>query len=183
MSVTFITGNDHKAKLLEKYLGVAVERVNIDLDELQSLDLHEITEHKVRQAYERVQKPVLVEDVSLKFAALGNLPGPLIKWFLEELRVEGILVLLKHYEDRGATAQVTYAYFDGQNLQFFDGVIYDTISEKPRGEDFGWNPIFIPNGSGKTYAEMNDEDLMEFGLRNNTVFPEIKKFLLNLDKA
>ena len=46
----------------------------IDLDEIQSLDLREIVEHKVRQAYEKIKKPVLVEDTSLRFEALGKLP-------------------------------------------------------------------------------------------------------------
>lgn len=46
----------------------------IDLDEIQSLDLREIVEHKVRQAFEKTGKPVLVEDTSLRFEALGNLP-------------------------------------------------------------------------------------------------------------
>ena len=42
----------------------------LDLDEIQSLDLRTVVEHKVRQAYELVKKPVLVEDTSLQFEAL-----------------------------------------------------------------------------------------------------------------
>lgn len=46
----------------------------IDQGEIQSLDLREIVEHKARQAYEKLHKPVLVEDTSLMFTALGKLP-------------------------------------------------------------------------------------------------------------
>ena len=73
-SITFITGNKKKADYLAKYLGLEVLHEKVDLDELQSLDLREIVEHKVRQAYEKVGKPVIVEDVSLTFTALGRLP-------------------------------------------------------------------------------------------------------------
>ena len=53
-SITFITGNQKKADYLARYLGFPIEHQKIDLDEIQSLDLREIVEHKVKQAYEKV---------------------------------------------------------------------------------------------------------------------------------
>lgn len=88
--ITFITGNPKKAEYLEKYLGFPIEHIKLDLDELQSLDLYEIVEHKVRQAYAKIGKPVLVEDASLEFSAFGRLPGTFIKFFLEEMSEETI---------------------------------------------------------------------------------------------
>ena len=81
--VTFITGNQAKADYLAKYLEHPVEHVKLELDEIQSLDLKEIVEHKVRQAYEKIKKPILVEDVGLYCEALGGLPGSFIKFFVE----------------------------------------------------------------------------------------------------
>jgi XTP/dITP diphosphohydrolase len=78
MKVTFITGNPKKAEFLAKFLGFPVEHKKLDLDELQSLDLEEITEHKARQAYETVGGPVLVEDVGVVIHSMGKLPGPFI---------------------------------------------------------------------------------------------------------
>lgn len=72
--ITFITGNQKKAEYLAKYLHFPVGYQKINLDEIQSLDLREIVEHKVRQAYEIIKTPVLVEDVSLEFTALGRIP-------------------------------------------------------------------------------------------------------------
>jgi inosine/xanthosine triphosphate pyrophosphatase family protein len=72
--ITFITGNQKKADLLIRYLGFPIEHEKIELDEIQSLDLESIIEHKVRQAYEKTQKPVIVEDISLEFRAFGRLP-------------------------------------------------------------------------------------------------------------
>lgn len=89
--ITFITGNQYKADYLAKYLGLPVKHVKLDLDEIQSLDLKEIVEHKVRQAFDKLNMPVIVEDVSLEFEALGSLPGPssnfLWRMFLSRLSV------------------------------------------------------------------------------------------------
>lgn len=77
-NVVFVTGNQKKAEYLSNYLGHPVDHQKIELEELQSLDLRDIVRHKVHQAYAAVQRPVIVEDVSLEFAALGRLPGPFI---------------------------------------------------------------------------------------------------------
>ena len=181
MSVTFITGNKHKAELLERYLGLDILHTKLDLDEIQSFDLHKISEHKARQAYKKIKKPVLVEDVALEFKALGKLPGPYIKWFEQEIGLEDICRLLDSFASREAIAKVCFAYFDGKNLKFFDGQMAGKITPEPKGTGFGWNPIFISQGSDKTFAELYDEDKAHFSLRATTVFPQIKKFLSSLD--
>src|SRR5690242_16126421 len=98
-ALTFVTSNPGKAKQLGQYLDVPVVQKAIDLIEIQSLDGAEIIEHKAREAYRLLRSPVLVEDASLQFLALGKLPGPLIKWFLEELGTAGLCRLLNGYED------------------------------------------------------------------------------------
>jgi non-canonical purine NTP pyrophosphatase (RdgB/HAM1 family) len=154
----FITGNQKKADYLSKYLGHPVEHVKIDVDEIQSLDLKEIVQHKVRQAYAAVQKPVLVEDVALEFKALGKLPGTFIKYFIEELSFEQICELLNG-KDRSATARCVFGYFDGNDEHYFEGILSGTIAEKPAGTGgFGFDPIFIPDGYTVTRAEMSEED-------------------------
>ena len=176
--LTFITGNQNKADFLAKWLGVELAHQKVAMDELQSMDSHVIAEHKARQAYDIVQKPVLVEDVSLVFHAFGKLPGPLIKWFIEEMSMQQICDLLEKFDDRSATAGVCYCLFDGSELKFFDGSVEGAIADAPRGNGgFGFDPIFVPNGSTKTYSEMNDEELDTFALRTTTVFPQLREFL------
>jgi len=178
---TFITGNQRKADYLAQYLGGQIDHLKLNLDELQSLDLYEIVEHKVKQAYAIVKKPVIVEDVSLVFDALGKLPGPLIKWFLEELKVDGLCKNLDNYEDRSATAQILFAYYDGQEIKYFYGESRGTVATKPRGDfGFGWNAVFIPEGSDKTFAEMPDKELAPFSHRAKAV-EKLKAFLTTLE--
>lgn len=184
MDVVFITGNQQKVDFLNKYLGLDIEHKKLDLDEIQSLDLNKVTEHKVRQAYELVGRPVLVEDVAFSLKAMGRLPGTLIKWFLEELDVEGICRLADMYGDRRAIAEVCYAYFDGKTLRFFDGKLEGTVAKKPRSDDgFGWNRVFIPAGQTKANSEMVEEEILKYSVRTATVYPRLKKFLKLIDKT
>jgi non-canonical purine NTP pyrophosphatase (RdgB/HAM1 family) len=93
-SIIFITGNQKKADNLSRLIGIPVDHIKLDLDEIQSLNLREVVEHKARQAYAKVQKPIIVEDVALEFEALGRIPGTFIKFFIEEMSLEDICRLL-----------------------------------------------------------------------------------------
>lgn len=156
--VTFITGNQSKADYLAKYLGMPVQHRKIDLDEIQSLDLHEIVEHKVRQAFQLTKSPVIVEDVSLEFAALGRLPGPFIKFFVEELDLQDLCDLTIG-KNSNATARCTFGYYDGVALKLFDGALSGTIAPHPAGsKGFGWDQIFIPDGYSVTRASLSEAD-------------------------
>lgn len=168
---------------MAKWLGMPVPHQKVALDELQSLDIHEIVEHKARQAYTVIGKPVLVEDSALVFHALGKLPGPYIKWFLEELSLERICQLLRDDDNRSATVTVSFCWFDGVTIQFFDGALDGRISAEPRGVGgFGFDPIFIPDGSEHTYAEMGDEEINRYSIRVVKLFPQLRDFLQSLDK-
>jgi non-canonical purine NTP pyrophosphatase (RdgB/HAM1 family) len=175
--MTFVTGNKAKAEQLSRYLDVPVLHEKIDLDEIQSLDLREVVEHKVKEAYRHLGKPVLIEDVSLSFTGLGRLPGPLIKWFLQELGNEGLCTLLLPKDDRRAEAHCMFAYYDGKLLKTFSGIRQGCIAPVPRGEaGFGWDPIFIPEGAEKTWAEMDKNEQSTFSMRR-LALEQVKVFL------
>ena len=153
--ITFVSGNLSKVKLTEHYFPYPLQHRKIDLTEIQSFDLREIAENKARQAYRTIGSPVLVEDTSLVFRALGNLPGPFIKWFLQELGRDGLIQLLAHHRDRSAVASVCFGYFTGRgDVSFFEGSMAGSISMSPRGSGFGWTPIFIPKGYKRTWGEL-----------------------------
>src|SRR5581483_10032813 len=132
--ITFLTGNVSKAEQLSRHLSYPVKHFKADVHEIQSLDLREITEHKAREAHKVVGGTVLVEDTSLVFRALKSLPGPLIKWFLTTLDNAGLCTLLNSYDERGATARVCFALYDGIDMHFFEGECVGSIAATPRGE-------------------------------------------------
>jgi non-canonical purine NTP pyrophosphatase (RdgB/HAM1 family) len=165
-SLTYVTSNLGKARQLNHYLDVPVLHKNIDLIEIQSLDVATIIEYKAKEAYKHVLSPVLVEDTSLQFFALGKLPGPLIKWFLAELGTEGLCRLLEGSPERSALASAQFGLYDGQSFQAFAGAREGSIALTPRGRNgFGWDSIFIPSGYHKTWAEMTDEESQETSMR------------------
>lgn len=175
-TVTFITGNQSKADNLARYLEHEVDHVKLELDEIQSLDLGQIVEHKARQAYEQIKKPVLVDDVSLGFAALGGLPGPFIKWFLGQMDLADITSLLDG-KSRDAVGRCAFGLFDGKEFVKFEGSIGGRIADEPAGEGgFGWDKIFIPNGYQVTRAQLNEEDYRKVYLQIRP-FAQLKQFL------
>jgi non-canonical purine NTP pyrophosphatase (RdgB/HAM1 family) len=155
--LVFITGNQHKADFLKRWIGFPIEHQSVDLEELQSLDLREVVEHKARQAYDLVKRPVLVEDISLTFDAMGRLPGTYIKWFVEELGMDGLADLAQRLANQGATASILYAYYDGTDMHVFPGEMHGTIIAEQRGTGgFGFAAIFMPDGYDLTMAELGE---------------------------
>jgi inosine triphosphate pyrophosphatase len=177
--ITFITGNQNKADYLAKYLGFPVKHKKLDLDEIQSLDLKKIVEHKVRQAYAQINCPVIVEDVSLEFEALGGLPGPFIKFFVEKNLFE-IMCAMVHGKSRKATGRCMFGYYDGESMKLIEGKIDGEISTRPAGDNgFGWDKIFIPTGYKVTRAQLNEEQYRKVYLQIRPL-ARLKKFLEQL---
>ncbi|MDB5265109.1 MAG: Ham1 family protein [Parcubacteria group bacterium] len=174
--VVFITGNQKKADYLAELLGHPIEHVKVDLDEIQSLDLREVVKHKMRQAYAQVQRPVLVEDVSLEFVALGRLPGTFIKWFQGELSYEAICRLVDG-KDRGAVARSVFGYFDGTSEVYFESSMKGLVPMQPAGTGgYGWDSIFIPEGYSITRAELSPEEDRKTYLQIKPI-AEVRDFL------
>lgn len=175
--ITFVTGNPAKTEQLGRHLDYQIFHRKLDLPEIQSLDLKEIVERKAKDAYEIIKSPVLVEDTSLVFKALGKLPGPLIKWFYEELGNEGICRIFGGQKNKSFTAEVCFGLYDGKELKTFRGKINGTIVKKPRGKiGFGWDPIFIPKGYKKTWGEMSAEEQKKTSVRR-IALKKLERFL------
>ena len=160
MLPVFITGNQNKVDYLSETIGMVLPHRKIDLDEIQSPDPIIVVEHKVRQAYDIIRKPVLVEDTLLGFNALNGLPGTFVKFFVESQDgLQNMCRMLDGFDDRTAYASAMYAYYDGNDLKIFSGRLNGNISSSPRGNGgYGWDAIFEPEGyDGLTRAELNPE--------------------------
>jgi non-canonical purine NTP pyrophosphatase (RdgB/HAM1 family) len=179
MNLTFVTGNQAKTDYLAKLLGVKFKHQKVELDEIQTTNLAAIGEHKARQAYEILQSPVLIDDVSLGFDALNGLPGPFVRFFVEtDNGLEKLCRMLDNFESRGALATCVMVYYDGRTLEAFEKSLRGTISDQPRGENgYGWDKIFIPEGYTQTRAELQDDEYAEVYLTVRPII-ELKKFLL-----
>ena len=171
----FITGNkkkleEAKAIFERDYPDIELVMEKADIPELQG-DPVEIVQNKLQWAIERVEGPLLVEDTSLCFNAFGGLPGPYIKDFLTKLGTKGLYKLLEGFEDKTAYSQCIFGLITkkGEKGQLFVGQTKGRIVD-PRGPDnFGWDPVFEPNGFDKTYAEIPSEEKNKISHRSKSL--------------
>lgn len=164
--LTFITSSENKLREIVRLLGYPVARAAITLDEIQEIDLAPVVAHKARQAYAQLGRSVLVEDTGLTFTAWKGLPGALVKWFLSSLGNEGLCRLLQHEANRAATATTMFGYYDGTLYRAFAGSVEGIVTAAPRGtHGFGWDAIFQPLGSDRTFAEMMPDEKDRFSMR------------------
>ena len=166
--LTFITGNIVKANAVKKYLDFPIDHQKLNIPEIQSLDLREVITFKAKEAYKYIKSPVLVEDTSLSFLALGRLPGTFIKWF-EEMGNEKLCRLLDPYPDRSAIYEVSIGLYDGNDMVVFTETAHGKVVSHPRGDGFGWNSIFMYDGSEKTLAELNSEEKESLSTRRKVI--------------
>ncbi|GMI30133.1 hypothetical protein TeGR_g12740 [Tetraparma gracilis] len=190
--VAFVTGNKGKLEEVRSLLsdgvpGLVLTSLDADLPELQG-DPAEIVREKCLAALGRAGgSPVIVEDTSLCFNALGGMPGPYVKWFLEAVGHAGLNKMLDGFEDRSAYARTVVGYCAGgadREVHVFEGRT-DGCIVQPRGGGegggFGWDPVFeCAEGDdrtiGVTYAEMDKVDKNRVSHRARA-FGKLKVFL------
>lgn len=160
--IHFATGNNKKLQEVVAILAdghplpFEVDAVKLELPELQG-EPEDIAKEKCRLAAREVGGAVMVEDTCLCFNALKGLPGPYIKWFLDKCGHDGLNKMLDGFDDRTAYAQCTFAYTPGPEYEprVFVGRTAGSIVPARGPTDFGWDPIFQPEGFEETYAEMD----------------------------
>jgi len=173
--IYLVTGNQHKLQEWQAIVpaDIVLEAVAIDLHEIQSSDPEEIVADKLRRAYEQVGKPVVVEDVDAGLDKLNGLPGPFIKFFIEKLGKDA-LYQLAGGDGELATVACTAGYYDGQQMIIVRGEKRGTIVA-PRGDSFGFDIVFVPEGETLTYAEMSADKKNSLSHRQKAIRMLIEK--------
>ena len=117
----FITSNKNKLREFEAILGMKLEQIEIDLEEIQDIEVEKVVEHKVLEAYEKVGKPVIVEDTGLYIEAWDGFPGALAKWVGKTIGFQSVPTML--HGDRSASAKTIVGYYDGNRMELFEGKV------------------------------------------------------------
>jgi non-canonical purine NTP pyrophosphatase (RdgB/HAM1 family) len=166
----FVSSNPGKAREVEAILGTPVERLALDVPEIQALDVAEVVRQKALTAYQHAGRPVVVEDTGLYIDALGGLPGALVRWFLVTVGPEGICALIPPDADREARARTAVALCDGESVEILTGETRGEIVLSPRGkEGFGWDSVFQPLGATRTFAEMEQAEKNVYSMRRQAL--------------
>ena len=158
----FASSNENKFQEAERILsdlGVQINFYKTILEEIQSNDLNDIAEKKAINAYDLIQKPVIIEDDGLFINSLNGFPGPYSSYVYDTIGNKGIIRLLENIESRDAKFVAMIAYWNGNDdVQVFESSIPGKISSFIEKGGWGYDPIFIPNGELKTYANVSDKD-------------------------
>ncbi len=176
--LTFVTGNVNKLREASQILGCSLKQGEVDgLIEMQTLDVSELVLHKLDQAFKTIGGPVLVEDSGLIFTEWNGLPGALVKWFEKSVGCAGMLKMLESFSNREAIAVCYAAVRFGKIVKVAKGESRGTIAFAERGTNgFGWDTIFIPEGSEQTFAQMKPEEKNAISHRKKA-FEELKRVL------
>lgn len=175
--IFFATGNINKFNEARSILGkydIAVGMLRVKAIEIQSDSLSEIAKASVLDAFERCHLPVIVEDAGLFIEVLKGFPGPYAAYVYKTISNPGLLKLMEGVKDRKARFQSEIAYYDGQSTPVcFEGEAEGRIANEEiwgKGKSgFGFDPVFQPLGSEKTFAEMTIEEKNGFSHRAKAV--------------
>ncbi len=173
-SIVFVSKNPGKIRearfILEKF-GLKVEVAELDKVEMQADSSSEIALHSARQLLPCISEPFVLEDAGLYVSSLSGFPGPYSHYVLQTIGCEGLLKLLGSTDSREAYFESAVAYSDrGGLVKTFLGRVNGTISWGMRGEGgFGFDPIFVPLGSLKTFAEVSINEKSEISHRRRSL--------------
>lgn len=188
MDIHYVTSNKAKFEEAQQVLlsfgdthSHTICHTPLELEEIQGTK-EEIANSKIRQAVAYYNAPCIIDDVSLFCPALGGLPGPYIRSFLEALGDEKFAELIAHYPDRSCSVTCCIAFMKpGDSApHLFEGVIEGHIVP-PRGtrkDVISWNAIVQPLGYTQTYAELSLEQMSRHSPRSKAL-GSFSKFLLS----
>lgn len=130
-----------------------------ELEEIQSNSIKEIASHKSQNAFSKCKCPVIIEDDGLFIDELNGFPGPYSSYVFKTIGNKGILHLVR--SDRKAKFTSVISFTDKNNSsKIFEGSILGKISQKSLGSGWGYDPIFIPEGTKKTFAQLENKNVL-----------------------
>lgn len=163
----FATRNKNKLAEYQRLLKAPVEGIDLKIPEIQHDDPLKVLEEKAKAAYAVYGKPIFVEDSSLTLVSLDNMIGPFADNATNtKTKLEAICRMFAPNQERSAVVSVGIALFDGIGVYSWIGKVDGTIANQPIGVNgFGFDPIFIPDGSTKTFAQMSEKEKDTFSPR------------------
>lgn len=180
MKIIFATGNAHKVQEVRSMLPQGIEIQSLKdigfTDELP--ETQDTIEGNSLQKAETLGKALgiacFAEDTGMEVDALNGEPGVYSARYAGENasyedNVQKVLSRLEGEKNRRARFKTVITYYNAGNFVQFEGITEGTILEQPRGENgFGYDPIFIPDGADKTYAEMTLDEKNSYSHRKKS---------------
>jgi XTP/dITP diphosphohydrolase len=166
MKIVFASNNSHKLKEIKNMIGSSYEllslsdlNINADIPE-EEPDLEGNALSKARFIKKLTNLNVFADDTGLEVEALGGLPGVKSARFAgnnsnSSANIDLLLSMLGDNPNRKARFRTVFALIYNDKEYIMEGIVEGVITDERKGEKgFGYDPVFIPCGSTKTFAEM-----------------------------
>jgi XTP/dITP diphosphohydrolase len=175
------TSNEGKFREMSRMLetrGHAVVKEHIPYPEIQAETLREVVQFAIPWILENDRRPwmdhpdhgFVIDDSGIFIKALKDFPGVYSKFVFYTVGNRGILQLLGENEYRDASFKTVLMFHTEGRNHYFEGVSNGRIAQKERGNHgFGYDPIFIPEGSERTFAEMDVSEKNAFSHRGEAM--------------
>lgn len=192
MKLIFATNNEHKVVEVRSVIGSSFEiltlkEAGIDVDIPEPFDtLEQNASNKSKSIFELTKLNCFSEDTGLFVDALNGEPGVKSARYAGEDRsfednIIKLLAKLADNKNRKARFRTIISLLLNREEIFFEGICEGTIRESNKGEKgFGYDPIFVPEGSSRTFAEMSLEEKNKYSHRRKAM-DKLIEFLKSLN--
>lgn len=168
--IVFVTNNTHKLREIRAILGKEYEvlslkdiNCNIDIPETGET-LEENAVIKAQYVYQNYGFDCFADDTGLEVEVLNGKPGVHTARFAysdhndPEANKHKLLQELEGEHNRKARFRTCIALIEKGNIHLFEGIVNGFITTEERGtEGFGYDPVFSPEKTGKTFAELGED--------------------------
>jgi XTP/dITP diphosphohydrolase len=180
-SIIFASNNQHKVEEVRAVLGqafniVTLKEAGLDIDIPEPHDTLEANAaEKSKTIFKLTGKNCFSEDTGLEVEALNGEPGVKSARYAGDDRgfndnIEKLLVNLKYVDNKAARFRTVISLMRDGKEYVFEGICPGIIiSERKGNNGFGYDPIFIPTGSNKTFAEMDMAEKNKFSHRKKAM--------------
>lgn len=174
-ALCFATNNIHKTEEIRALLGPFFVLKNLkdigcteELPETQPT-IEGNARQKAQYVFDHYHVPCFADDTGLEVDSLNGEPGVFSARYArlngitgqagehqsDHDNIELLLSKLAQQTNRKARFKTVISWIDAGEIKSFEGIVYGTIVEAPKGtKGFGYDPVFKPDGSDKTFAEM-----------------------------
>jgi XTP/dITP diphosphohydrolase len=191
MEIIFASSNQNKAKEIQAALPAEFKvKTLLDLNFFD--DIPETAETlggnallKAQFVAEKWKLPCFSDDSGLEIEALNNEPGVYSARYAGPQRNDDenmnlVLEKLQNETNRKACFKTVIALIIDGKTMLFEGKVDGEIRHNKRGtQGFGYDPVFEPEGLGKTFAEMNIEEKANYSHRKRAVDQMVKYLKIN----
>ena len=180
-TIIFATNNEHKIKEIQSLVGsdftiITLEQAGINIDIPEPHDTLQENAYEKAITIENITKQnCFSEDTGLEIEALNGEPGVKSARYADgdrnfQANIDKVLEKLNGITNRKAQFRTVICLLWNKEVFYFEGICKGRIAETMHGgEGFGYDPIFIPEGASKSFAEMTMEEKNKFSHRQKAV--------------